>query len=112
MGIKIHEYQVDDTTKYAARSSITDSFLCFDMTKYELIEWWVDRAKERAIEEINNELVRKDKGISFGFIGDDVEEMIEDIDRHFELKNCKDEDFNADLKLLRERLKGKKKKKS
>lgn len=108
MGIKIHEYQVDDTTKYAARSSITDSFLCFDMTKDQLVEWWADRAKERAIEEINNELVRKDKGISFGFIGDDVKELVRDINRHLKLKNCKDEEFNADLKLLLERVKGKK----
>jgi hypothetical protein len=102
MSVKIYKYESKSEQKFAAQSSVSDSFLAFDMTREEIIEWWGQRAKERAIEEMTDNIDRFGK--RYTFISDDMSDFRTDLKRHFEIGNCKDEAFNAELRKFLDQL--------
>lgn len=110
MSVKIYKYESEGEQKFAAQSSVSDSFLAFDMTREEIIEWWGDRAKERAIEDIASNIDRFGTRYT-SFISDNMSDFITDLKRHFEINNCTDKDFNSELRKFLDQLPPVKKKK-
>lgn len=52
MSVKIYKYESKDKQKFAAQSSVSDSFLAFDMTREEIIEWWEIVLKNMQLKEL------------------------------------------------------------
>lgn len=105
MAISIHAYDDErGIEKFAAFDSISDSFIAYDMTRDDFVEWWAERARKDAIwhlEEID--LPQYDKRQS-RFIKRDQHTFLECLETHFRIKHCKEKDFNQGLQKLMKRM--------
>lgn len=107
MGISIYSYENEEGQKrFAAFTSISDCFLCHDMTKEEITEWWGERGRQKYLEDIQFEWDFIERhGYSRGlFITDNKKEFKSAIKRHLELKNCDDQDYNQEIKELLKKI--------
>jgi hypothetical protein len=48
--------------KYCIFSTIVDNITYYDMTPEEIIEWWVEEAKEEITERVNNTIDKLERG--------------------------------------------------
>jgi len=107
MGITIYAYEnPDGEERFAAQVSYNDTFLCHDMTRAGITEWWGERAKREAIRDLE-ELEwpifdRNDRNDRF--IKRDMKGLKSDLKLHFKLGHCKDEKYNESLRKLLEQL--------
>lgn len=102
MGITIYSYKNDeDEQRFAAFTSINDHFLCHDMTKEEITEWWGERGKQAYLQQIQLEweFIERHNSRS-SFITDDQKDFKSALKKHLRLKNCEDQDYNQKIKEL------------
>lgn len=62
-----------------------------------------NRAKEHAIERITNDIDNFGRKFT-AFLSNDMSDFRTDLKRHFEIGNCKDETFNAELREFLDQL--------
>lgn len=88
----------------AAFSTVSDVVLVFDMTREEYIEWWGERAKRRAVEDMKLDFVTLDKHGLNQFSQMTLEEALES----HTSGQCDDPEWD---KAIKDRLKAEKAKK-
>lgn len=100
MAITLFEYQIDGKTYYAAQNSYDDTLEAIHHTRDEIIEWWGDRARQRAIRELTHEFDLHDKDIPQPFISANENQLKKAIRDHLKNNNPDDEEMNSVKTLL------------